>query len=187
MLTHEDQDPEEQSLFANPLAHFYKTKDNRWLFLSRNVRAAVEPDPYWTSVCQALGLGKIENDPRFESEKQRLKNADALTNTIAKAFAGKTLEEWKARLAEFAIRFAPVYKPIEIINDPQARANDFFQAFDHPVYGPIEFPAPPLQFTETPGTIRTPAPELGQHTDEILLELGYDLEKIGLLRKEKVI
>jgi crotonobetainyl-CoA:carnitine CoA-transferase CaiB-like acyl-CoA transferase len=166
----------------NPLANTYRTKDSRWIRL-----AHIQPDPYWHSFCQAIEREDLEADPRFNSLRNRSVNNAALINIIDEAFAKKTLENWEARLAEFGLVFSVIKKPCEVIDDPQARANDFFSKFDHPTYGPIELVAAPIKFSETPGTFRTPAPEFGQHTEEILIDLGYSWNEIGELKDKKVI
>lgn len=182
LLTHQDIETQRRESVSNPLSNFYKTKDNRWIRLNH-----LQPDPYWKNFCQAIEREDIENEPRFNSLSTRAENSAVLINIIDEAFAKRTLEEWKARLLEFGLIFSPVQKPTEVINDPQAKANDFFETFTHPVYGPIELVSAPIKLSETPGTLRTPAPEFGQNTEEILLELGYNWNEISRLRDKKVI
>jgi CoA:oxalate CoA-transferase len=187
LSTKQDIDPGKESAFFNPLYNFYKTKDGRWILLTRTVRPPTDPDPYWQSVCQALEREDLDSDPRFNSSQKRSENALALIDVFNEAFAQKTLEEWETRLDEFGLFFAPIHKPIEVVKDPQARANNFFETFNHPVYGPIEVPGAPIKLSETPGSFRTPSPSLGQHSDEILLGLGYSRDEISSLRDKKVI
>jgi crotonobetainyl-CoA:carnitine CoA-transferase CaiB-like acyl-CoA transferase len=75
----------------------------------------------------------------------------------------------------------------EVIADPQAKANDFFVPFDHPTHGPIDMVASPVKLSKTPATIRTPAPEFGEHTEEVLLEWGYTWKDIGKFKKDGAI
>jgi crotonobetainyl-CoA:carnitine CoA-transferase CaiB-like acyl-CoA transferase len=161
---------------------YYKTRDNRWIILMHQ-----QTDTYWKRFCQTIEREDLEDDPRFQSYPKRMENNSALIKIVEEVFAKKTLEEWKARFDKVDISFAPVQKPSEAVYDPQAIANDFFQTFNHPVWGPIKLRGAPQQFTETPGTFRTPAPVLGQNTEEILLELGYSREDIGNLRKMQVV
>jgi crotonobetainyl-CoA:carnitine CoA-transferase CaiB-like acyl-CoA transferase len=104
---------------------------------------------------------------------------------LNEVFLSKTLEEWKSRLA--GIPFAVAQNLVEVINDPEARANGYFVPIDHPTHGRIEVVANPINLSETPATLRMPAPEFGQHTEEVLLELGYTWEDIVQLREEEVL
>ncbi len=188
LATHQDPERQWRESASNPLSNFYRTKDNRWILLApSHVRPRAEPDPSWRSFCQTIEREELVNDPRFESRLKRSENNVALINIISEAFAKKTFKEWEERLAKFGVRFAPLQKPTEVVSDPQARANDFFQTFNDPVYGAIELLAAPVKLSETPDTLRTPTPQLGQHTEGILLELGYSREELSRLRDKKVI
>lgn len=166
----------------NALVNVYQTKDERWLSI-----VLLQPDRFWSSFCQAIEREDLEHDPRFESFEPRKQNHVALFHILEEVFRTKTLAEWKSRFSEAGLPFAPMQNLLEVISDPQARANDFFVPFDHPNYGQIEVIANPINLSNTPATIRTPAPELGQHTEEILLELGYDWNYITTLKNENVI
>ena len=74
-----------------------------------------------------------------------------------------------------------------MVKDPQAVANDVFPTYDHPAHGPVRIIASPFNLSETPATYRGPAPEFGQHTEEILLETGYSWEEIAGLKDQGVI
>jgi crotonobetainyl-CoA:carnitine CoA-transferase CaiB-like acyl-CoA transferase len=166
----------------NPLAGEYLTKDGRLIHLN-----VLQPDRYWSRMCQAIGQPDLEHDPRFESFESRTQNHIALYHIIREAFRSKTLGEWKARLKEATIPFGVQQKPGEVVKDPQARANDYFVPFDHPSYGRIEMLASPLKLSETPASIRMPAPEFSQHTEEVLLELGYTWEDIARFKQRRTI
>jgi crotonobetainyl-CoA:carnitine CoA-transferase CaiB-like acyl-CoA transferase len=117
---------------------------------------------------------------------RKINNTD-LIQILDKAFAERTLEEWKVSLAGTDLVYSPVQTPVEAVEDPQAKANDFFAVFDHPVWGKIELLPNPQKFSETPGSYRTPAPEWGQHTEEVLQELGYTWDDISSFKEKKVI
>ena len=104
---------------------------------------------------------------------------------LEEVFRGRTLEEWKPRLK--GIPFDAVQTLTEAVSDPQARANDMFVSFDHPTYGPTEMVASPINLGATPAAIRRPAPEFGQHTEEVLLEFGYTWQEILRLKEQGVI
>ncbi len=166
----------------NPLAGVYITKDERMLLIT-----ALQADRYWSRFCRVIEREDLEHDPRFENYQARADNRVALYEITMEAFKSRNLEEWKQRLREADIPFAPQQKINEVINDPQARANDYFVPFDHPTYGRIEVMANPIRLSETPATIRVPAPEFSQHTEEVLLELGYTWEDIARLKENGTI
>lgn len=179
---YEDWRPKSREDAPNALVNVYQTKDERWLSI-----VLLQPDRYWSSFCKAIERVELEHDPRFESFEPRKQNHVTLFHILEDVFRAKTLVEWKSRFTEAGLPFAPMHNLLEVVSDPQARANDFFVPFDHPTYGRIEVIANPINLSATPATIRTPAPELGQHTEEILLELGYDWEDITALKNEEVI
>lgn len=164
----------------NALALPYETKDGRQVFL-----VILQPDRYWSRFCQAIGREDLEHDPRFESFEPRIENHAALMYILEEVFRTKTLDEWKQRLE--GMPFAPAQNLVEVINDPQARANDCFVAYDHPTYGRMEVVANPVKLSETPATIRMPAPEFAQHTEEVLLEYGYTWEDIAQFKEQGII
>jgi crotonobetainyl-CoA:carnitine CoA-transferase CaiB-like acyl-CoA transferase len=164
----------------NPLSVAYQTKDGRTLIF-----VMLQPDRWWSRFCQAIEREDLEHDPRFNSFEARKENNAALIHILDEVFTTKTLYEWKPLLA--GIPYAPSQNYIEVINDPQARDNDFFVPFDHPNYGRIEVVANPIKLSENPATIRLPAPEFGQHTEEVLLEYGYTWEDIEQFKKQRVI
>ncbi|MFH1382724.1 MAG: CoA transferase [Chloroflexota bacterium] len=166
----------------NACATFYQTKDKRWLRLGM-----VQTDPYWAKLCQALGRPELENDPRFNAFAPRMENRAALFAILEETFLTRPLTEWKERLDKAGLPWGVVQNLPEVVNDPQARANDFFVACEHPTYGHIEMVANPVKLSKTPASIRTPAPEFSQHTEEILLEHGYTWEDIAQFKDEQII
>ena len=170
----------EQSL--NPLIQGYFTKDGREILL-----ALLQSDRYWPSFCQVIEREDLEHDPKFDSTESRAINHIALYYILKDIFKTKNFAEWKELLTEAGIPGGPVQNILEAIDDPQARANDFFLLTDHPTYGPIEVVANPIKLSKTPATIRMPAPEFSQHTEEVLLEAGYTWEQIGQLKQDGLI
>jgi crotonobetainyl-CoA:carnitine CoA-transferase CaiB-like acyl-CoA transferase len=182
LATHTDPFKQSRETSMNPLSNYYKTKDSRWLFMFM-----MQSGLYWERFCKAVGLEDIIDDPRFNTMEGRAENNTALIKIIDEAIAKKTLEEWKAQFQGRDIVYSPVQTPAEAVVDPQAIANNFFEDYDHPLWGKIELLPAPQTFTETPGRYTTPAPEWGQHTDEVLLELGYSWEDMNSLREKQVI
>ena len=182
LVTGQDRQSVPQEDRGTPTVSGYQTKDGRWLFLS-----AGDPEQYWSGLCQAMGREDLQHDPRFESTVPRTENHRALYNILKETFLSRTLDEWKLRFSEVVFPWAPIQTLPEVINDPQARANDLFVHLDHPTYGRIEVLACPIKLSKTPATVRTPAPESGQHTEEVLLELGYTGEDIARFREQGAI
>ena len=164
----------------NPLAGMYATKDERQMVLM-----CLQPDLYWSKICQAIEREDLIDDPRFNSFEGRAINRMELFSILDEAFMTKTMDDWKPRLA--GIPSAPIQNLLEVINDPQARANDLYVTLDHPAHGPMEIVAPPVKFSKTPASVRTAAPEFNQHTEEVLLEAGYTWEEIERFSKEGII
>ena len=96
-------------------------------------------------------------------------------------------DEWLSILKREGCISTPVQSPLEVSNDPQALANDYFIYADHPVWGKTKLVGFPWNFSETPATWRREAPEFGQHTEEVLLELGYNWDDIASLKAKAVI
>jgi hypothetical protein len=182
LATHKDPDLHRRDPTDNPLANYYNTKDNRWLLLFH-----MQSVLYWERFYQAVEQEDLINDPRFSTFEARAENCVALIKILDEILASKTLEEWKPRLSKLDLIFSPVQRPSEAVVDPQARANGFFMTFDHHIWGPLDLLPAPQKFTKTPGTFRTPAPAWGQHTDKVLLDLGYSWDDINSFRDNKVI
>ena len=166
----------------SPLVVCHQTKDERWLQLS-----LAPSQPYWSGLCRAIERPDLEHDPRFETTEARTENQEALFPIMEEVFRDKTLEEWKPRLTEAGMLWAAIQSPREVVKDPQARANDVFIPFDHPDFGRIEVVANPIKLSKTPATVRTPAPEFSEHTEEVLLELGYSWENIAQFKQQGTI
>lgn len=168
---------------ANPLYNSYLTKDSRWIILT-----GFQTDRYWSAICRALGTAELEHDPRFNTHEDRCANTAECTVTLEEAFAKLTLEEWAARAANGDIPWDVVRNFAEVGDDPQFLANGLLTEVAHPHFGRQKLVGIPLQLSETPGAIRSVAPELGQHTEEILIDvLGCDWAEIARLKDQGVI
>ena len=141
------------------------------------------PENRWPAFCQALDKPELEHDPRFERYMERMRNLQELYAILDEAFQKKTSSEWMALLQEADCICAPVATYEDLLRDPQVRANEYIVEVDHPTQGRIPVAGAPWRFSDTPAEIAPAAPELGQHTEEILQDLGYSWEQIGALRE----
>ena len=167
---------------GNAIYNHYKCGDGKWIVL-----AHLQPDRYWPSVCKAMGLEELENDPKFNTVEARHANAKELVAIFDKKFATKTRAEWMQIFKKENVIHTPVQSSTEVFEDPQPLANDYIISVEHPVWGKIKMLGFPWTFHETPASVRREAPVLGQHTEEILLELGYTWDDITKLKSEEVV
>jgi crotonobetainyl-CoA:carnitine CoA-transferase CaiB-like acyl-CoA transferase len=165
----------------NPTYRLYKGSDGGWFFV------ACGNQSFWVKLCRALGMEEFSDDPRFGSWLLRLQNNQALLPIIEKRFGEKTRDEWLAVLAAHDIPAAPVKTVQEFMDDPAVQHHGMVHEYDHPEVGRLRVMGQPLVFTDTPTQDPGPPPTLGQHTDEVLREAGYDEAGIAELRAKKVV
>jgi crotonobetainyl-CoA:carnitine CoA-transferase CaiB-like acyl-CoA transferase len=173
-------DPDKDIL--NPLYAQYLTKDDRWLLFT-----ALNPLRYLSQIMRAVDREDLIGDPRFATIESFVENQALLKDIMTETFKTKDLEEWVEILNKEQVPYSPVRNFVEIANDPQARVNGFFESYEHPEHGRIEGVANPINVGENEKSVRMPAPEFGQHTEEILLEHGYDWDDIIQFQEEGVI
>ena len=135
------------------------------------------------------GRPELADDERMANAMARAANAAAVVEALDSAFASKTRADWieTLRRSEGDFIFTVVNSVDDLPDDPQVRANDYVIEYDHPHYGTIQMLGMPVRLGETPGGVRQPAPEFGQHTEEILQELGYDWDEITDMRRREVV
>lgn len=132
----------------------------------------------WERLCNLIGRPELVTDPRFDTNGNRNTNIDALTVILNETFQTKTIDEWLSVLEEAGIPCAPINTIDRTVNDPHIKARDMIVEVQHPVAGKMKIPGIPVKMSETPGSIHSPAPTLGQHAHEIMKEiLGWDEKK----------
>ena len=141
----------------------------------------------WKRLCVALGDAALAEDERFSSPGRRSKNRDALTPILEEKLKDKTADEWIDELNVAGIPCGPILSIDKVFDNEQVRHLGLAHAIEHPALGSIEILGRPVTLSRTPASIRTPTAEKGEHTDEILKELGVSEEEIGQLRKDSVI
>jgi crotonobetainyl-CoA:carnitine CoA-transferase CaiB-like acyl-CoA transferase len=165
----------------NPTYRLYQGSDGQWFFV------ACGNQSFWAKLCTALDMRNFADDPRFASWLLRIQNSQALLPIIEKRFAEKPRAEWLEILAAHDIPAAPVKTIQEFMDDPAVRHHDMVHEYDHPDVGRLRVMGQPLAFAGTPTRDPGPPPTLGQHTDAVLRELGYDAAAVNDLRARKVV
>ena len=160
---------------TNFMYNIYRCKDGAWLRISNP-----QPARYWKPFVEALGIERILEDPTIPGAQDGTVQSPELMKLIEDTFASKTFEEWDAIFRRYGFIYARIQTIDELPDDPQVIANDYITDFDHPDMGAVKVCNFPVAFSETPATIQSAAPELGQHTEDVLIEeLGYDWDDIG--------
>ncbi len=152
------------------------------------IMIAAGNDVLWRKLCLALGKPDLAADPRFESNPLRTENYKVLRPILAEIVRGKETAVWLEILDEAGVPNGPINNVAQVMADPQVQAREMIVAVEHPVAGMTELPGIPIKLSETPGSVRRPAPLLGENTDEILMSLlGYDELQIEDLKDKRVL
>src|SRR6188508_3022326 len=138
-------------------------------------------------LCETLGTEPLLDDPRFRTAPDRSKNRKALAGELERAFGKRTTQEWVELLNAKGVPSGPILDVRQVYDNEQIRHLKMAVPVAHPALGELHLQAPPVTLSRTPGRVRTPAPDTGEHNDEILTELGYSAADIASLRHDKVI
>lgn len=171
----------DRRLAPNPGVGVYRTKDGRFLSL-----ILLQSDKHWDDFAVRLGRPILTEDERFNHSSGRAKNAPDCIDILDEAFAEFTLAEWKERLATFEGVWTPYQTLDEIYVDPQVIANGYLPSMTHGSGEQVQLVASPAQFDEQPIEVAR-APELGEHTELVLSEVGVDWEQIAAMKKSGAI
>ena len=157
---------------ANPLSGLYQTADGRYLSL-----VMLQPTRYWAEFCRHIERPELIDDPRFADGPGLAANTDAAVEIIKEVIASRTLADWTERFATLSGPWAPVQDTLQAAADAQVRANDYVLQV-----GECELIANPVQFDVSAPELR-PAPAFAAQTEEVLLELGLDWDRIIALKE----
>jgi crotonobetainyl-CoA:carnitine CoA-transferase CaiB-like acyl-CoA transferase len=166
----------------SPLRNVFRCQDGQWILGTHHPEAK-----YWPSFCEATGQTALLNDRHFTDDSGSPTNYVGLIEIFDKVFATKPRDEWMEIFRKRGLMFCSVQHIGEVQSDPQALANDYVVPLDHPVQGRIKIPGYPVHFSACKAGTRSAAPKLGEHTTQILREMGYADRDIATLRNEGVI
>lgn len=166
----------------NALTNLYQSGDKRWFML-----ALVREEKLWPRLADAIGKAELLNDPRFSSMDQRHAHSVELVRILDEIFATKSWVEWEPRLREREITYAVVDRLQDVPNDPQMLASGTFRALQDPRAGADKVVDSPIWVEGAEKVDVRLAPSLGEHTEEVLREAGYDADTITRLRDARAI
>lgn len=151
--------------------------------LDGQIMVAAGNDALWQKFCKATGLDDMALDPAFSSNMKRNENYEPLRERVSAVMRRKATGEWQAVLENAGIPNGPIQSVDQVVQDPQVRAREMLVEIEHPSAGRVILPGVPVKLSKTPGSVRTPAPRLGEHTAEILADLlGLSPAEIDALR-----
>jgi len=152
---------------SNPVSGLYKTADDRYISL-----VMLQPLKFWPEVCRVIGKPELADDPRFTSMEALAEHGLEAIGMLREVFASKTLSEWTETLSALSGPWAPVQDTLQAADDPQIAANEYIKDA-----GDLKLVTSPVQFDEKSPAL-APAPDFAAQTDEVLLELGLDWDRL---------
>lgn len=144
-------------------------------------------DEIWQRLCGAIGLPSLADDPRFRTNKDRVAHYGPLKRALDDVLRTQTRATWVRRLTDAGVPCGSVREVGEVLADPQLAARQMIVDLDHPTVGATRVIGSPLKFSETPSSVRTAPPTLGQHTRTIVEALGYTAAQIEALKQRGVV
>jgi crotonobetainyl-CoA:carnitine CoA-transferase CaiB-like acyl-CoA transferase len=164
----------------NPMYTSYRCKD-RWCMMCHPTQ------DYWAPFCRAIGRTEWINDSRYATMESRERHAEELIAQLDEILATRTWTEWEKEFRSNDLIVSGNQTIAEILKDEQAIVNNFYTDIEHPVAGKARLLNSPIQFSDTPAEITGAAPQIGAHTEEVLLATGYTWENLATLKEEGVI
>ena len=155
----------------------YKTEDNKYIIV------ATFENKFWSNLCHHLGRDDLEQYHMTPS----LEIQNKVREELQKIFITKTRDEWANELSRIGLPVSNVNTLAEGLNDPHVLYRQMVTEQNHPKLGRIKQLGIPIKMSESPGQIRTAAPGFGEHTDEILHNLGYDEQQISKFHSDKIV
>lgn len=155
---------------------------------TKDFALAVGSQKLWKTFCPAIGHAELTDDPRYAVNQMRTKNRESLVATLQEIFMTRTFEEWEAALLGSGVPFGALNNMAQVVEHPQVQARGSLVEIDHPKIGKTRIVGPVAKLSETPATVRSMSPSLGEHTEEVLRDfLGLAPAAIATLREQGVI
>jgi crotonobetainyl-CoA:carnitine CoA-transferase CaiB-like acyl-CoA transferase len=167
--------------------HPYVTPTGAFETADGYVNVALGGQKQWKKFCQAIGRMDLAENPDYATQDNRLRNRTKLNEQLESAFKVKSAREWLKVLDDAGIPVGPIYRMNEVFSDPQVEHLAMAAPIHHAARGDIKLVAEPVTLSRTPSSIATPIAEMGEHTKEILTEIGYGDADLDRLRADKVI
>jgi crotonobetainyl-CoA:carnitine CoA-transferase CaiB-like acyl-CoA transferase len=175
--------PRHEQVSADPLRNYYCCQDGNWV-----IQTQPPGEERWGKTCRVLGRPELAEDQRFNSRDKRMEHSRELVSIFNKAFATRPRDEWLRLFREADLIICPINTALEAIDSPQLIENDYVVDFDHPEIGEIRIPGFPIHFSRAEVNKDLVAPKLGEHTEEVLREIGgYSDKEIARFREGKII
>ena len=166
----------------SPLRNAFCCKDGKWIIGTHHPE-----NKYWGTFCEVTGQVQLLDDPRYTNEESKPIKSTELVQIFDAVFATQPSAVWMERLTQAGLIFAPIQKITDVKNDPQAIANNYVTPFKHRILGDIQMPGYPIQFSACEAGTHSAAPQLGEHTHEILADLGYSSEEIARFKDDDIV
>lgn len=178
----EDTYPKTRKSAISPVINSYCCKDNKWIFLS-----ILEHERYYEALCKVIQREDLVHDSRFCIHLEAKKNAEILIQIIDEGFKKFTQEEMVSKLTEADIAHERIQHVQEVLIDPQAIENNYIYEFENRNHTKTKLAMPPVKFGNIEVNVQKDSPKIGEHNDEVLLELGYTEEEIQNFYKDNIL
>jgi formyl-CoA transferase len=152
-----------------------------------HINVAAAGNKMWRIVCESIGRPELIEDARFRQAEDRATNRSALNREITASLSAKTSSEWVAILNKAGVPCGPIYRMDEVFADPQVKHMQVRAEVPHARLGQLGLINQPVKLSRTPAKLAAASPERGEHTEEVLLELGFGSEEVKKLQSEGIV
>ncbi len=191
------------AVLENAIVRYFATGDNPQPLGSRHpaitpfeafksadgqIIIAIGNDVLWSKFCESVDKKDLITDARFNTNNKRTDNHDELQPILSEIMCQRTTDEWIEALENIGVPCGPINTIDKVVNHPQIEAREMIAKVVHEITGTVQVPGVPIKMSDTPGKIETPAPSLGEHTDEVMLnELKLSVNEVIKLKQEGII